>query len=71
MNTHYALLVFGGDLDGDHPDPVLRGCGPRVELIAAGPADHCWSALEQWTATNPLRRDETAEVVGRDPALVT
>jgi hypothetical protein len=70
VNTHYALVVFSGDFDGDHPDPDLRGTGPSATLVAAGPAAHCWKALAAWTERHPLRRDEAAEVVLRDLRLV-
>lgn len=69
-NTHYAVIVFGGDLDNDHPDETLRGYGPQMTLIAAGPEQYCWDALERWTAEHELQRDETAEVVKRDPSVV-
>lgn len=70
MNTHYALLIFGGDFDNDHPDEELRGHGPEMTMIAAGPEEFCWRALADWTAKRPLRRDESAEVVTRDPNVV-
>lgn len=69
-NTHYALRVFAGDFDADHPDPALRGHGPDVALIACGPEDWCWRCIERHTLHRPLTRDETVEVVARDPALV-
>lgn len=64
-NTHYGVIVFGGDFDNDHPDPLLRGHGPHMEMIACGPEQHCWDAIKEWTATHPLRRDEHAEVLAR------
>lgn len=70
MNTHYGVIVFGGDFDRDHPDPELQGEAPRMEMIACGPAEHCWDALRDWTAKHPLRRDEHAEVLARDPDAV-
>lgn len=70
MNTHYALLVFGGDFDNDHPDVELRGTGPSVTLLGAGDEDFCWTAIATWTARRPLRAGEHAEVVLRDRSLV-
>jgi hypothetical protein len=70
MNTHYALILFSGDPDSEHPDPELNGRGPQAEFIAAGPEDFCWSALAQWTVKHPLRMWETAEVVARHPSVV-
>lgn len=70
MNTHYAVLTFPGDFDNDHPDPELRGTGPSLTFIGTGPEDHCWEALRRWTADHPLRRDEAAEVLVRDPLVV-
>lgn len=69
-NTHYAVLVFMGDLDGDHPDEALRGAGPSLTLIACGPEDFCWEALAEWAAKNLLRRGEEAEVVARHPSVI-
>ena len=69
-NTHYGVIVFGGDFDGDHPDGTLNGQGPHMEMIACGPEQHCWDAIAEWTKTNPLRRDEHAEVLARDPSAV-
>lgn len=69
-NTHYAVLVFSGDLDEEHPDPDLNGSGPRMELIAAGPEDFCWQALADWTAEHPLRMWEDAEVLARHESVV-
>jgi len=70
VNTHFAVLYFGGDPAGEHPDPELNGHGPELSLIAAGPESFCWHALAEWTATHPLRLWETAEVVARDPSVV-
>lgn len=70
MNTHYALVVFGGDFDGDHPDDALRGHGPDVTLIGAGPEEFCWDAAARWVERHPLQRDETVEVVARHPSVV-
>jgi hypothetical protein len=68
-NTHYAVIVFGGDPASEHPDPELRGRGPSLDLIAAGPAEFCWEALARWTAEHPLRLWEEAEVLARDPLI--
>lgn len=70
MNTHYAVIEFSGDLDNEHPDEELRGRAPRLELIAAGPEEHCWDALTKWTAKHPLQIWQTAEVLERDLKLV-
>lgn len=70
MNTHYGVIHFTGDPVGEHPDPQLRGKGPSLELIAAGPEDYCWKALERWSASRPLRQWETAEVLARHPSVV-
>lgn len=64
-NTHYAVLTFSGDPDGEHPNEELRGTGPSLTLIAAGDEDFCWKSLEAWTEKHPLRRGEDAEVVER------
>lgn len=69
-NTHYAVLVFNGDLDGTHPDPDLNGSGPRIDLIACGPEDFCWQALTDWTAAHPLRPSEDAEVLARHESVI-
>jgi hypothetical protein len=69
-NTHYGVVVFGGDFDNDHPDPLLRGESPHMELIACGGEEHCWDALRDWLTTHPLRRDEHAEVLTRDLSAV-
>lgn len=69
-NTHYGVVVFGGDFDNDHPDPTLRGQGPHLELIACGPKQHCWDALYDWEKAHPLRRNEHIEVLERAPAAV-
>lgn len=70
MNTHYAVVTFSGDFEGDHPDEDLRGHAPSLALIAAGPEEFCWEALRKWTDAHPLRRDEQAEVVARHPSAV-
>lgn len=70
MNTHYAVLTFSGDPDGEHPDEELRGRGPHLTLIAAGSEDFCWASLIRWTASHPLRMWEDAEVVKRHPSVV-
>jgi hypothetical protein len=69
-NTHYAVLAFSGDPDGEHPDPELRGRGPQLELIAAGDEAFCWQHVEAWTARHPLAMWQHAEVVARDPSVV-
>lgn len=70
MNTHYALIMFSGDPDEEHPDPDLRGTGPSATLIAAGPEDFCWETLTTWTAKHPLRQWEDAEVVARHQSVI-
>lgn len=70
MNTHYAVIMFSGDPAGEHPDPELNGQAPRMEFIAAGPEDFCWTALADWTAKHPLRIWEEGEVLSRDPSVV-
>lgn len=65
MNTHYAVLVYGGDLDG-----TGDGKDPEMTHLATGPEQFCWDAIEAWTATHTLRPLESAEVVARDPQLV-
>lgn len=70
MNTHYAVIVFGGDPVGEHPDPELRGAAPSLTLVACGPEDFCWQALAEWTAGHPLRMWEDAEVLARHPTVV-
>lgn len=71
MNTHYGVVVFGGDPAGEHEDPDLHGREPSMELIACGDEAFCWRALAAWTAMRPLRHREEAEVLGRDLATVT
>lgn len=70
VNTHYGVLVFGGDPAGEHPDEVLRGQGPTMEFICAGPEEFCWAVLTRRTAEHPLRMWETAEVLARDISAV-
>lgn len=70
LNTHYALVVFSGDPDEEHPDPALRGRGPHVEMVACGTEAFCWDAIARWTARHPLQMWQTAEVVVRDPSTV-
>lgn len=70
MNTHYAVTVFSGDPDHEHPDPALCGKGPTMRLVASGPEDFCWDALARWTEQHPLRMWEEAEVVKRHPSVV-
>lgn len=65
MQTHFAVIYHAGDPGADHPNPELRGRGPSLDLIAAGPEEHCWAALREWTTRHPLRRGESAEVVER------
>jgi hypothetical protein len=65
MNTHYALVVFSGDYDNDHPDPDLRGRAPDADLIAAGPEQFCWEAAARWTTKRPLQRGQHVEIVAR------
>lgn len=71
VQTHYALLVFGGDPGREHPDADLRGRGPQLSLIGAGSEEFCWSAIAEWTSRHPLREGEHAEVVARAPDMVT
>jgi hypothetical protein len=68
-NSHYAIVVFGGDPGGEHPDPDLRGRGPQLTLIGSGPEEFCWSAIANWTSRHPLRQWEHAEVVARTPEM--
>lgn len=70
MNTHYALIMFSGDPDNEHPDEELRGTEPSARLIAAGSEQFCWDSLAKWTANHPLRMWEDAEVVERHPSVV-
>lgn len=70
MNTHYGVIAFSGDPADEHPDPELRGCAPRLDLIACGSEEFCWVQLERWTAEHPLRMWEEAEVLVRDAANV-
>ena len=70
-NTHYAIVVFGGDPGGEHPDPELRGCGPQLTLIGSGSEEFCWSAITDWTSNHPLRQSEHAEVVAQSPQMIT
>ena len=65
MNTHYAVITFSGDPEDEHPDIELRGCAPSMQFIAAGTEDFCWAAIISWTAHNPLRQWEQAEVLTR------
>ena len=70
MITHYAIIHFTGDPVDEHPDDELRGQAPSLTLIAAGPEEFCWQALNLWTTEHPLRQWEAGEVVQRDPAAV-
>lgn len=63
--THYGVIAFSGDIDAEHPDPELQGCGPSLQVIACGPAQYCWAALAEWTTKHPLRMWEHAEVLLR------
>lgn len=65
MNTHYGVIAFSGDPDSEHSDEELKGKGPSMELIASGPEDFCWDALDKWTTKHPLRLWESAEVLVR------
>jgi len=65
MNTHYGVVVFSGDPGSEHPDGDLRGHAPQITLIACGDETFCWGSLAGWTARNPLRLWETAEVLTR------
>jgi hypothetical protein len=69
-NTHYAVIVFGGDPGGEHPDAGLCGNGPGLTLIGSGPEDFCWSAIAAWTSKHPLRQWEHAEVLARSPEMI-
>ncbi len=70
MNTHYAVVVFGGDPASEHPDDTLRGRAPHLDLIACGSEDFCWQAVEDWTAKHPLGDWQAVEVLARDLAVV-
>lgn len=70
VNTHYGVLVFGGDPAGEHPDEALRCRPPTIEFICTGPEEFCWVVLTRWTAQHPLRMWETAEVLARDVSAV-
>jgi len=70
MNSHYGVIMFGGDPAEEHDDPDLRGHGPSMEFICAGPEQFCWDSLAAWTAKHPLRLWEEAEVLTRDPSVV-
>lgn len=70
MNTHYAVVTFGGDPAGEHPDEELRGEEPRMTFIACGREAFCWEHLAHWTEAHPLRMWEEAEVLARDVGLV-
>lgn len=70
MNTHYAVIAFSGDPAEEHPDPELRGQGPSLDLVACGPEEFCWTALDKWTRAHPLRMWEEAEVLERHKSVV-
>ena len=70
MNTHYAVITFGGDPASEHEDEALRGHGPSLTLIACGPEQFCWEALATWTAKHPLQHWEEAEVLARHSSVV-
>lgn len=69
-NTHYAVVVFGGDPGAEHPDEELRGRGPHLELIACGSESFCWEHVSVWVGNHPLQDWQTVEVLMRDPAVV-
>lgn len=69
-NTHYGVIAFSGDPDGEHPDPDLRGRGPHLEMIACGSEEFCWAQLATWTANHPLAMWQEAEVLERHPSVV-
>lgn len=64
-NTHYAVLVYSGDPDGEQD-----GHGPEMTLIACGPEQFCWDSLSRWTDSHEMRRWEHGEVLARDPSTV-
>lgn len=69
-NTHYAVVVFSGDPDGEHEADDLRGRGPLMDLIAGGSEEWCWKVIGEWTERHPLRKWEDVEVLARDPQRV-
>lgn len=69
-NTHYAVIVFGGDPGSEHPDEDLRGSAPSIFLLGCGPEDFCWGSAARWTAKHPLRMWEEVEIVRRHPSVV-
>lgn len=71
MNTHYGVVSFSGDPASEHPDETLRGSGPILELIACGPEQFCWEALDRWTSAHPLRLWEEVEVLERHPSMLS
>ena len=70
MNTHYAVVSFGGDPDGEHPDPDLQGREPHLTVIACGTEQFCWDHADTWTSKHPLRAWEEVEVLARHPSVV-
>jgi len=70
MNSHYGVIMFSGDPAEEHDDPDLRGHGPSMDFICAGPEQFCWDSLAAWTAKRPLRRWEEAEVLARHSSVV-
>jgi len=70
VNTHYAVVTFGGDPASEYCDDELRGRAPHMELIACGSEDFCWKQLARWTAHHPLGMWQEAEVLARDPVVI-
>lgn len=69
MNTHYGVIMFSGDPDGEHGDSDLQGHSPSMTLICAGQEQFCWDSLATWTTKHPLRQWEDAEVLARDSSV--
>lgn len=69
MNTHYAVIVFSGDPSGEHPCPELNGSSPTMSMIASGNEEFCWNSIARWTAKNPLRMWEKAEILARHESV--
>lgn len=70
MNTHYGVVVFSGDPDGEHDDPDLNGHSPSIMLICSGSKQFCWDSMTTWTAKHPLRKWEYVEVLAKDSQVV-
>lgn len=70
MNTHYAVITFSGDPDGEHEDEELCGRGPHLDFIACGPEDFCWAAISEWTERHSLQKWQEVEVLARDRVSV-